>query len=166
MPGRSRRIYFDANVFLAFVSDEPGRAAVVEEQLRQSQAGSVAVLTSTVSIAEVAYGAEEKSQQSLDVDIEARIDGLWAPGGPVTLVEASRLVLVTARSLIRSNLALGYGRLTPLDAIHLATALVEKVDTMATYETNACARWATLTGLLVTEPEVYQPPLEGAVPDS
>lgn len=164
MPGRSGRLYFDANVFLAFVSDEPGRAAVVEEQLRQSQASSLAVLTSTVSIAEVAYGAEEKSQQSLDVDVEARIDGLWAPGGPVTLVEASRLVLVTARGLIRSNLAAGYGRLTPLDAIHLATAFVEKVDTMATYEANA--RWEALTGLPVAEPEVYQPPLDGAPLDS
>ncbi|MGH9266691.1 MAG: hypothetical protein ACRD0D_00765, partial [Acidimicrobiales bacterium] len=105
-------------------------------------------------------------QKSLDADIEARIDGLWAPGGPVTLVEASRLVLVTARRLIRTNLAEDFGRLTPLDAVHLATALVEKVDTMATYETNACARWAALTGLPITEPEVYQPPLDGAAHDS
>ena len=65
-----RRIYFDANVFLAFVSDEPDRAATVEELLRQAKAKSVAVLTSTVSIAEVAYGGEEKLQQVLDVAVE------------------------------------------------------------------------------------------------
>lgn len=51
-----RRVYFDANVFLAFVSDEPDRAAVVQELLRLTQPKAVAVLTSTVSIAEVAYG--------------------------------------------------------------------------------------------------------------
>lgn len=162
-----RRIYFDANVFLAFVSDEPDRAATVEELLRQAKAKSVAVLTSTVSIAEVAYGGEEKLQQVLDVAVEARIDALWAPGGPVTLVEASRNVLTTARGLIRTNLAGGHGRLTPLDAVHLSTALVERADEVATYETNRHARWSDLIGLAVSEPALSQAPLDfGRPPDS
>lgn len=55
-----RTIYFDANVFLAFVSDEADRAAVIEELLSQVQAKALSVLTSTVSIAEVAYGAERR----------------------------------------------------------------------------------------------------------
>lgn len=162
-----RRIYFDANVFLAFVSDEPDRAAVVDELLRQAQAKAVAVLTSTVSIAEVAYGAEEKTLQVLDDTVEERIDTLWAPGGPVTLVEASRHVLVTARGLIRANLAGGYGRLTPLDAVHLATAQIEQADEVATYEMNKHARWSDLIGLSVAEPALTQAPLDfGRPPDS
>lgn len=158
--GDVRRIYVDANVLLAFVSDEPDRAVIIEEVLRRAQGKTLAVLTSTVSIAEVAYGAEEKTLQMLDTAVEARIDTLWAPGAPVTLIEASRTVLVAARKLIRTNLAGGHGRLTPLDAIHLATAQIEDVDEVATYETSKHGRWSDLTGLPVSEPTLPQAPLD------
>lgn len=160
MPGDVLRVYLDANVFLAFVSDEPDRAPVVEEILRRAQAKELGVLTSTVTIAEVAYGAEEKLHRALDAETEAVIDALWAPGGPVTLVEASRHVLVAARGLIRSNLAAGLPRLTPLDAIHLATAQIEHVAELRTYETNRREQWGRLIGLPVVEPSVPQPPLD------
>lgn len=154
----TRRVYFDANVFLAFVSDEPERAGTVEELLRQAGVRSLVVLTSTVTIAEVAYGAEERLQRALDDSIERRVDELWAPGGPVTMIEASRRVLTAARGLIRVNLAAGHGRLTPLDAIHLATAEIERADELATYEKNKHAQWTELIGLPVTEPTLVQPP--------
>ena len=136
MPGRARLVYFDPNVFLAYVCDEEGRAAMVAELLRKAAGGDLVIMTSTMSIAEVAYAAEEKMQRSLDDATEKRIDSLWVPGSPVSLVEASRRVLVEARTLIRKNLAADRGRLTPIDAIHLATAMVERVDELATYETN------------------------------
>jgi predicted nucleic acid-binding protein len=160
MPGDIRRVYLDANVFLAFVSDEADRTPVVEEVLRKAQAKELGVLTSTVTIAEVAYGAEEKLHRALDAETESRIDGLWAPGGPVTLVEASRYVLVAARGLIRANLAAGNARLSPLDAIHLATAQIEHVAELHTYETNRHDQWSGLISLPVVEPSVPQPPLD------
>lgn len=160
MPGDRRRVYLDANVFLAFVSDEPERAPVVEEILRKAQTRELAALTSTITIAEVAYGAEEKLHRTLDADTEARIDALWVPGGPVTLVEASRHVLVVARRLIRANLAAANARLTPLDAIHLATAQIEKVAELHTYETNRHQQWAELIGLPVLEPSIPQLPFD------
>ncbi len=60
------------------------------------------------------------------------------------------------RGLIRQNLAAGYGRLTPIDSIHLATAKAEGADEIATYEINKQAQWATLIGLSVVEPSLTQ----------
>ena len=154
-----RRIYFDACVFLAYVGAEAGRVGVVEELLRHATRGLITIITSTVTIAEVAFGATEKQQRALDAATEERIDSLWSPGGPVRLIEASRPIMVAARGLVRARAA-GGGRLSPLDAIHLATAQAERVDHLATYEVRVQATWSQLIGLEVSEPKVEQPPLE------
>lgn len=70
--------YFDANVVLAFVSGEDRRASVVRELLEQADRGTHRIYTSTITIAEVALGAQEKAQRALDAATEARIDRLVA----------------------------------------------------------------------------------------
>ena len=105
MPAEPDRIYFDANVFLAYVSGEEDRAATVEALLVAARNGDLAVLTSTVSVVEVAFGAEEKTQRVLEPATESAIDELWHPTSPVTLIEPSVLVMREARDLIRKNLA-------------------------------------------------------------
>ena len=59
MPASARRIYFDANVFLAYVGNEEGRADVVQALLDEGRCGQIEIVTSVLSIAEVAYGAHE-----------------------------------------------------------------------------------------------------------
>lgn len=80
----------------------------------------------------------------------------------MTLVEPSVLVMREARDLIRKNLADGGARLTPLDAVHLASAVRFQVDRFFTYESanNRPRQWADLTGLVVEEPVVAEPPLD------
>lgn len=162
MPAEPDRVYFDANVFLAYVSGEEGRAATVEALLIAAREGDLVALTSTVSVVEVAFGAEEKAQRVLESATELAIDELWHPTSPVTLVEPSVLVMREARDLIRKNLAGGGARLTPLDAVHLASAVRFRADRFFTYESanNRQAQWAELTGLDVQEPTVAQPPLD------
>jgi PIN domain nuclease of toxin-antitoxin system len=67
-------LYLDANAFLAYVSNEIGRAGVVEELPRLAERQELVIITSTLSIAEVAFGAQEKIQGALDQSVEARID--------------------------------------------------------------------------------------------
>ncbi len=162
MPVELERAYFDANVFLAYVSDEPDRAAIVEALLVAARKGDLVVLTSTASVVEVAFGAEEKAQRELDPVVESAIAELWHPESPVTLVEPSVLVMTEARDLIRRNLVEGGARLTPLDAVHLASAVRFRADRFFTYESanNRRTRWADLTGLVVEEPSIAQPPLD------
>jgi predicted nucleic acid-binding protein len=144
------------------VSGEEGRAATVEALLVAARKGDLVVLTSTVSVVEVAFGAEEKAQRALEPATELAIDELWHPTSPVTLVEPSVLVMREARDLIRKNLADGGARLTPLDAVHLASAVRFQADRFFTYESanNRQVQWADLTGLTVEEPAVAQPPLD------
>lgn len=66
MPAEQERVYLDANVFLAYVSGEDGRANTVEALLVAARKGELVVLTSTVSVVEVAFGAEEKAQRVLE----------------------------------------------------------------------------------------------------
>ena len=123
MPAELPAAYFDANVALAYVSGEAHRAVVVRELLRQADDGRRRIYTSTLSIVEVAFGAQEKGQGVLDKETEARIDGLWPPDGrPIALVEPSVAVMRRARRLIRTAMTTGRS-LKAADAVHLATAL-------------------------------------------
>ena len=101
MPGNAPRIYVDACVLLAYVGDEAGRADIVLAMLDASRRGEIEVLTSVLSVAEVAYGGLERDA-GLTAAGEAEIDKLWAPASPITLVDVSEPLARTARSSIRS----------------------------------------------------------------
>lgn len=85
--------------YRSFANDAPGRADVVQSLLEDAEDGMVHLLTSNLSITEVAYIASDQ-QPSDDTD-EATIDELWTPNSPVKLAEMSRLVAQEARSIIR-----------------------------------------------------------------
>ena len=46
MPANLRRVYFDANVFLAFVGNEEGRAGIVQALLDEARRGEIEIVTS------------------------------------------------------------------------------------------------------------------------
>ena len=100
MPADPRRSYFDANVFLAYVGNEVGRADTVQTLLDEARRGQIEILTSTLSIAEVAFGAHERDHGLTEAGEEA-IDQLWAPVSPIVLVDVSQAVTRNARTLIR-----------------------------------------------------------------
>lgn len=114
--------YVDANVLLAYVLEEDDRAPVVEQLLREAAEGNRRLITSTVSIVEVAFGAEKAKGGALDPGTLLTIDNLWSGGLPVGLAEASTRIMYEARDLARAARAQNR-KLTPNDAIHLATAV-------------------------------------------
>ena len=103
----------------------------------------------TVSIVEVSFAAQEKSQQALDQAVEDRISQLWEPGSPVRLVEFHELVATEARALMRQALPEGWS-LKPMDAIHLATARRIETDAFHTYE-PALQKYSTIVGSPIEE---------------
>jgi predicted nucleic acid-binding protein len=157
--------YLDANVLLAYLNGESGRADVVEDLLATAADGELRLVSSAVSIVEVAFAAHEKTGGSLDPGVEHRIEALWHPQGPVRLVEAHRSAMLEARSLIRRELADGHGRLTPLDAVHLATAKIVGAERIFTYERACAASWSRLVGIPVEEPWTASPRLFSTPPE-
>jgi len=148
--------YLDANVLLAYISGEADRSDIVEQLLSEAAEGKRSLVTSTLSIVEVAYAVSD-----LEIDLsdasEQAIDELWAPTSPILLVEPSIAVMRRARGFLRK--AKGAGRsLKPADSIHLATAVtVPSMGTLLTYEAeNTRILWAEVTGLAVAEPDVEQ----------
>lgn len=160
MPADARRIYFDANVFLAYVGNELGRADTVQTLLDEARRGQIETLTSTLSIAEVAFGAHERDHGLTEAGEEA-IEQLWTPASPITLVDVSQAVTRNARTLIRKAKTDGLSGLRGADAIHLATALMFGCDEVVTYESETRrTRWQQITGLTVSEPVTNVPQLD------
>lgn len=150
-----RAQYLDANVLLAYVSNEEGRVDIVEQVLIEGAEGKYSLLTSTLSIVEVAYAVDEIG--NFAAATEGTINELWTPSSPIQLIEPSVAVMRRARDLMRE--AKRFGRsVKPADAIHLASAVATAgVHTILTYEAdNTRGYWAELTGIAVEEPEVAQ----------
>lgn len=158
MPSDPEAEYLDASVLLAYVRDEPGRAGTVENILTAAAEGKLEVRTSTLSIAEVAYGVWDVSTGVPTPESEQAIERLWQPGSVLRLIEPSVAVMRSARDLIRRARMAGYS-LRSADAVHLASATARS-DTarIFTYD-NKAPQWAEITGLEVSEPFVAEPPL-------
>ncbi len=160
MPADLRRLYFDANVFLAYVSDEDGRADTVQALLDEARRAEILILTSVLSIAEVAYGAHERDQGLTEAGEEA-IEELWTPSSPITLVDVSQAVTRNARTIIRVAKIQGLSGFRGADAVHLATARMFDCDVIFTYEGEARRmRWQQVAGIPVSEPVTDTPQLD------
>jgi predicted nucleic acid-binding protein len=152
---RPPRVYWDANVVLSYLNAVPERLAVIEELLRRARAKDIEIVTSALSITEVAFAQGEKDGAQLDARVEQDIDELWAPGSPIATVEFYDLIAYGARGLVRQGLPQGWGFLKPLDAIHVATAQHFAVSEFHTYD-KKILRWNGHLAFSVTEPQTAQ----------
>ncbi len=76
MPDR-QVVYWDADVFLHYIEGTPQYIGVLDALLKSASDGDIEIVTSIISIGEVAYDAAEMKAQALDADIEAKLDALW-----------------------------------------------------------------------------------------
>lgn len=148
----SRRIYWDANCFLSYINGEADRLPMLDALFGEARRGEIVIVTSMVSLTEVAYEASEKESRRLSQSVEASPDALFDDRSVVRVVEYHQFVARDARRLVRQALAEGW-RLQPMDAIHLAAALDARAEEVHTYEGQSRrSRWAGLIGIPVHEP--------------
>lgn len=126
------RIYWDACVPLSYINEYADRVPHIEALMRQS-GKDFQLVTSVLSITEVAFAKAEQDKQLLDVATEERIASLWSVGSPIMLVEFYELIGRDAQQLMRAALPRGWS-LKPFDAIHLATADRLHVKEFHTYD--------------------------------
>ena len=151
MPGKApKRSYWDACVFLAWICKEPDRADVIDALLDSAGNGAIEVVTSVISITEVAVSASEKTSNILSASELARIDKLWTAPSPVKLAECHALIAVDARDLMRKTVGDGW-KLRPPDAIHLSTAVRLGCQEFLTYDSKLF-KFESLVGMPVKEP--------------
>lgn len=160
MPDSVPRVYVDANVLLAYVGNEEGRADTVQSILEDARQSRIDLLTSVLSITEVAY-VQTNSDEDISSESDAAIDELWVPSSPITLVDISETVVRKARGVIRRAKHQSVGGVRSADAIHLASADLHGCDRFFTYEKETTRqRWNTLIGPSVSAPYSDAPQLD------
>ncbi len=151
-------IYWDACVPLSYINEYADRLPDIEGLMKRS-GKDFHIITSILSITEIAFAAVEQTGRSLDSEQEEKINKLWRQGSPIQLVEFFQLIAEKAKALMRSALAQGWS-LKPADAIHLATADHFKVSQFHTYD-PALQKYQAITEMHfpIDAPAASQPTL-------
>ncbi|MCG3199211.1 MAG: type II toxin-antitoxin system VapC family toxin [Candidatus Omnitrophica bacterium] len=152
MPGESgrRRIYWDSCLFIDLLENTVERGRILETLLEDCENGKFEIFTSVVTIAEVAYAKQEKDKGRLDAQIARRIQRFWHVESPVKLVEVHSGIASEAQSLIRKCLS-AKKKLTPMDALHLATARSVDVEEIHTFD-NQLESLSRVLGIRIVPP--------------
>lgn len=163
MAGDPRRIYWDSCVFLSWINGIPDRLPHIDWFLDRSGTEHQ-IITSTFTIAEVAFAELEKTQGALDDEILRRIDALWlAEDSPVKLADVHPAIALEARELARQCIAQQLGTMKGGDAVHLATAKHYGCSEIHTYSKDWPGKARLVGGIpigppLATDPEFAFPP--------
>ena len=159
MSDEPARVYLDACVLLAYIADEPDRAHVVQSVLADARESRITVVTSVLSITEVAY-VPSGVDSGIAPNGDHAIDELWKPASPIMLLDISETVAREARQVIRKARESPGTGVRSADAIHLASAALHGCEWLFTYENEARrARWDTLIAPKVSEPFTNSPQL-------
>ena len=152
--------YLDASAVLAYLNDEPGRVDNLAALFEEAERGDVRLVTSTITLAEVAHfkGSDEMS----DSGVDAHIDALLADRRVITFIECTEDIARGARQYVRP--ARGQAqRLKPADAIHLSSAVAAGVDYFLTYDSDFDPAFLDVD-FEITEPRPANPRLD--LPDA
>ncbi len=152
----TEELYWDSNVFLTYINGgPPDRVAEVEPILDAADGKRLRILTSTLTIAEVAYAKHEIDTHQLEVDVEKKIDALWSGHPGITFIEMHSRIALDARNLIRSAVSQRIARPSGADAVHLASARTLGVKVFHTYD--HLTQYEPLVGFTIEEPTASQP---------
>jgi len=142
-------LYWDSNLFLAYVEQEPRRVEAIEAVRTDASRGRVRIYTAAVSVTEVAFAGIERTAGILDARVARTIAALWADP-TIQVVDVTVPIALAARDLIRRSLVDG-PRLKPVDAIHLAAAITVGAAAFHTFD-MALHRHSDRYGFSISEP--------------
>ena len=116
-------------MWIGLINVEADKVALCQYQIELAKKGEVEIWTSSISLAEVfkkkCEGKDQSLEESKDVEFEKYVEQDF-----LVEVQVDHDVGLLARRLLRKYPALK----KPNDAIHLATALLNNVDEMHTFD--------------------------------
>lgn len=146
------RQYWDANLFLLRLNDHAEHAPTIDYLFGLAQSGAHPILTSEISVVEVAYAAREQIEPAIRGDTLAAIDALLFGSQGVELIPIDTELLREARDLAREATFDGARRgLQAADAIHLAAAIRGRADVFFTFDARLLDA-KVVRGLPLNEP--------------
>jgi len=160
MPAEPTRFYWDAGLFTSYINQEPNRMGTLTQLFDECErsGGAIEIVTSFISITEVAYALTEQQKRALNDEEQTKIETLWLPESPIKLVEVYRHVVEEGRDLIREAMTKKW-RLQAADAIHLASAKQKKAVEVFTYD-DRLHKFSEIIGMPVREPYTSSPRMD------
>jgi predicted nucleic acid-binding protein len=128
---RTPTVYWDSCIWIALINQEQGRFRQIQGVLDRARAGKVQIVTSTFTLAEVVKrrcGDQSFAMPEGDDDLFAEL----LKQDYVVLAAVDWDIGTRARALFREFNDRGLKK--PQDAVHLATAVVENVDELHTFD--------------------------------
>ena len=147
-----KRVYWDTDVTQSWIDKIPERVALLRDMLAASANPNVGfeIVTSQLTIAEVAYSEAEKVQLATAADANEHITAFWE-SSVVKLIEVHMDIAMEARLLLRHARGKGWS-LRSVDALHLASAKWKKVDAVHSYD-KRLYKYHEILGIPIYEPD-------------
>jgi len=124
-----KKIYWDSCVWISLINQEPGKVGRCQNVINEAQKGEAQIWTSSLTLAEVfkkkCDGANVSIAEAQDADFENYIEQEF-----LVEVQLDHDIGVLARRLLRAHPELK----KPADAIHLASAALNNVDELHTFD--------------------------------
>ena len=140
-------VYWDANVFHAIFGQEEGRVKKCLEIEKAAREGRTIIYTSTATLVECVW---IKGKDRLSEEHEAVI-GKYFMHKFIRLITCDRQIAESARSLLWK-----FPHLKPKDAIHVASAIFQELETMHSYDNDDLVKFSGQMGsprLKICHPE-------------
>lgn len=149
--------YWDACLFLDYFDASPRGIAVVKPFVDEARRRGERILTSSLSLTEVAFTKLEAEAQQLDPVVEPALDALFFDSDLVQLIPFDEDIALLARRLVRQTVPQP-SRLKPIDAIHLASARFAGAEMIWTFDQKLINRAAELVDIPAMIPQPPMPP--------
>lgn len=151
MASAPRKVYWDTSCFICFLNKaELDRRRICEDVLRNAQAGTILLHTSTWTIAETVKPKAKSlpGSRALSAKEIAAIDAMfrWAW---IKKIDVDQRIAFKSVELSRDF------NLTPSDAIHAASAIIWKMDVLQKWDRDFSKVSHLIT---VEEPAIITPP--------
>jgi predicted nucleic acid-binding protein len=141
LPDNLKRIvYWDSDAFLGLINGEDDKIAECDEVWREAQEGRFQIVTSTLTIAEVIFmkGVPKLDPAKRPI-VTAFFRSPWIVMRPVT-----KSIAELARDVVWDN------AIKPKDAVHVASAAVDKIAEMHSFDGGLVGKAVDVAGFVVT----------------
>ncbi|MEW8508628.1 MAG: PIN domain-containing protein [Candidatus Thiodiazotropha sp.] len=126
-------IAWDSCVLIDAIQKKDGIYEHIETMIRKAEAGELYIVVSSVSVAEIQYLGELSATGLSKVEQNTLIDS-WMDQPYIVIRSADRATCRQAALLAQQSNSMGYGKLTPIDSIILATAIKHEAETLVTLD--------------------------------
>ncbi len=136
------KIYWDSVVFIDLIEETPGRIYKLKPVIERAMKQEVVIVTSALTMVEV---VKLTNLNLLDEDAERRVTEFFE-NAYINVRNVDRFVAEAARPIVRKH------GIKPPDAIHVATAILSKVDVLHTFDQPLLRHNGKVDGLRIEEP--------------